>query len=333
MISRSVQKKANSYDPSIIISSGQKGRFLMEKQIVYVLSTNFAGSHLMTLQLGSHSRCASIGELNHFRKKNSVHRAANHTRINSGVIGGSVYGACHQCETDDMCPVFSGIKRQQIRYLYDTIFNNLAAINGDITTVIDSSKKVNWACSFLNPDGYTRKYIHLIRDPRAVVRRWMLSYDAPRKKKMRIKTARRCWRHAWDILTGNEPNVYVWKWLYQNRQIQNFIKSNNLDARVVTYHDLVFKTDEVLAELMNWIGYGYETNQKNYWSFVHHGSVKSLYMQPPANNEKIYDQRWKSFLSDEVQNKILKHRHINLFLERNGLVLDAENGLLKRGCI
>ena len=284
----------------------------MDKQIVYILSTNYAGSHFLALQLGSHRRCASIGELHHFRRKNSPHRA------------------CFMCDSDDVCPVFSGVKDKPVRKFYDAIFSNLAAYDSNISTVIDNSKKVRWARRFLKPDGYTRKYIHLIRDPRALVRRWMMSFDEPTKKKMRIKTARRCWRHGWDILAGDEPNVYIWDWLYENQQITNFIKKNNLDVKIITYHDLVFRTDEVLADLMTWLGYDYEANQKNYWDFVHHSSVKSSYMQPPTDTEKIFDQRWKTFLSKDVKDRISEYSYIHSYLDEQRIVFDRDKGLLGR---
>lgn len=285
------------------------------KQIVYILSTNYAGSHFLTLQLGSHSQCASVGELHHFRRKNTPHRA------------------CYYCPSDEECPIFTGLKGKPVRDFYEIIFHNLAGYDDSVTTVIDNSKKVRWACRFVDKPGYTIKYIHLIRDPRALIRRWMLSFDEPKKKKMRIKTARRCWSHAWDILTGDEPNVYVWDWLYENRQITNFIEKNNLDARIVTYYDLVFNGDRVLSELMDWLGYVYEPGQTEYWDFIHHCDVKKSYMEPPPEGQKIFDQRWKTFLTEDVQKRIFNHPHVKSYLERMGLVLDIEKGLMNRSLL
>ncbi|MEN8127696.1 MAG: hypothetical protein ABFR90_07805, partial [Planctomycetota bacterium] len=116
----------------------------MDKQIVYILSTNYAGSHFLALQLGSHGRCASIGELHHFRRKDTTKRM------------------CHLCESDESCPVFSGIKEQSVENFYKTIFDNLDSYDSAVSTIIDNSKKVRWARRFIKPDGYTRKYIHLI---------------------------------------------------------------------------------------------------------------------------------------------------------------------------
>jgi len=224
--------------------------------------------------------------------------------------------------------VFSGIQSKPVGDFYDIIFGNLAAYDSSISTVIDNSKKIRWARRFVDMPGYTQKYIHLIRDPRALVRRWMLSFDEPTKKKMRFKTARRCWNHAWDILTGDEPNVYIWDWLYENRKIAKFIQEKKLDAQLVTYHDLVFETDSVLSKLMNWMGYEYEPGQKEYWDFVHHCDVKKSYMEPPPEGQKIFDQRWKMFLTEDVQERIFNHPHVKSYLERMGLVLDIEKGLM-----
>lgn len=281
----------------------------MNQQIIYILSTNYAGSHLLALQLGSHSRCASIGELHHFRRKYTRHRA------------------CHACPSDEVCPVFTGLRKQPVRGFYNTIFRNLAALDPAVTTIIDNSKKVRWAQRFVREPVYTKKYIHLIRDPRALIRRWMISFDEPAKKKMRKKTARRCWTHAWNILTGDEPNVYVWDWLYENSQITKFIRNNNLDARLVTYRDLVFKADEVLAGIMKWLDFEYEPAQKEYWKFVHHSSVKTSYMQSPPEREQVFDQRWKTYLTKEVQDRVFNHARIQSYIRSLGLVFDFENGL------
>jgi hypothetical protein len=285
----------------------------MDKQIVYVLSTNYAGSHFLALQLGSHSRCASIGELHHFRR--------NDTR----------FKACFLCEIDDKCPIFTGINQEPISRYYERIFENLAVYDSSISTVIDNSKKVRWASRFVEMPGFTQKYIHIIRDPRALVRRWMLTFDTPSvKRKMRVKTARRCWRNALDILTGDEPNIYIWHWLYQNMQITDFLNRNRLNVRLVTYHDLVFKTDEVLDDLMKWLGYAYEPSQKEYWNFTHHGSVKPQYMKAPENSDKLFDQRWKTFLGEETQSKIFHHPKVNRYLDSLGLAFDPDKGLLGR---
>jgi len=279
------------------------------RQIVYVLATNYSGSHFLTLQMGSHPQCASIGEPHHFRKS-------------------TWQKACHLCESDDICPVFRGVLGLPTTRFYSKIFDNLSEYAPQIETLIDNSKKTRWAKLFLDAHEYEKKYVHLIRDPRALVRRWLINYEDPAmKSKIRLKTARRCWQHAREILGGDEIQVFIWHWLSQNQRITDFLNQNRLDYKLVTYHDLVFDPDEVLSDLMSWLGYDYDPAQKEYWNFTHHSSVKSEYIKPPSSPEKIFDQRWKSFLTQEAQEKILNHPEIRSYIDSLGLLFDPEKGL------
>ena len=282
----------------------------MKRQIVFVLSTNYAGSHFLSLQLGSHSRCASIGELHTLRR-----------------TGRRRMKACWMCEDDERCPQFKGLFGLPLAELFDRLFNNFSEAFPDVKVGIDNSKKPRWAKHFLTLQGFERKYIHLIRDPRALVRRWLLA-DKRRKTGVRRRTARRCWRHAWNILTGSEANIYLWKWLYQNREITRLIRRNALDARIITYRDLVARSAETLTELMNWLGLEYEPSQTEYWRFVHHGTVKRNYLRPPESGRPIPDQRWKDFLDDRAQDLAFRHPAVRAYLSDIQVDFDEREGLL-----
>ena len=177
-----------------------------ERQIIFILSTNYAGSHFLSLQLGSHSECMAIGEFHRFKRTGKRRRQA-----------------CQSCESDEACPLFHGLSDSPLGELYDKLFNNIKKMNSNVHTAIDNSKKTKWATRFVNMPGFRKKYIHLIRDPRALIRRWMLSYDTPEEKtRVRMRMARRCWKNFWNIWKGNEANVYIWKWVYQNQLITDF---------------------------------------------------------------------------------------------------------------
>ncbi len=282
----------------------------MTKQIVYVLSTNYAGSHLLSLQLGSHSKVVSAGELLHRR------------RPGFGDL-------CHRCDSDEVCPVYAGLQGRPVSTFYRRIFENLAAYDEQIETVVDNSKKIRWARRSGRKANFTKKYIHLIRDPRALIRRWTMSFKtAASKKKIRLKTARHCPMHFLDVLRGDETNVYLWYWLFKNRRITNYIKSKRLDARVVTYHDLVASGPQVLSELTQWLGLDYEPGQEQYWNFQHHGTVKTSYMKPPSDERMTLDQRWKSFLDPETQDAVFNNPRIRSYIDQLGIEFDIENGLI-----
>jgi len=280
----------------------------MKKQIVFVLSTNYAGSHFLALQLASNSQCASVGEFLGFRREKSRRRKV-----------------CSICDDDETCPLFKGLSNERLPQLFDDVFANLRQMDPGVRTVIDNSKKIRWAKLHLHlGERYDLRFIHLVRDPRALVRRWFKCYTEPgMKEKVRRIMARRCRRQFLSIRLGSFENAFVHKWAYQNQRILDFIRRHGLDSRLVTYHDLAKDPDTVLAKLMTWLGIPYEPSQKYYWKFTHHGSWKTDYMKMP-DDKRFFDLRWKRDLSIEVQRFITQHPAIPPVLEQTGLRLTDE---------
>lgn len=293
----------------------QNGVRKMPPQVVFLLSTSYGGSHFLALQLGSHSRCISIGEFHHFKYRDHEHPDKR----------------CFACASDEDCPLFRGIAGAPVRQLYQHLFANVRESFPGVDTIIDNSKHPRWSRRFLGTDAFESKFIHLLRDPRALIRRWMLFYDSSRRRRiLRWRMARRCWHHAGNILRGSDVNVYLWLWWYRNKMTTDYIRRNGLNARIVTYSDLVLEPDRVLGELMAWLGHTYEPTQKAYWQHVHHGTVKPQYMQPPPEGQFAFDQRWKEFLGDEAIREALEHTAIQQYLETVGLRLDGERGLTRK---
>jgi hypothetical protein len=73
---------------------------------------------------------------------------------------------------------------------------------------------------------------------------------------------------------------------------------------------------------MNWLELEYEPEQKEYWNFIHHGTIKKRYYRAPKDGEKIFDQRWKEFLDEETQRKVMTHPVILRYLDEIGLHLE-----------
>jgi len=281
----------------------------MQRQVVFILSTNYAGSHFLALQLGSHSRCASIGETHH------VERPAHRRRP-----------LCSHCDDDAGCPIYQGVLEAPVDRVFHKLFENVEACEPAVSTLIDNSKKFDWAAKFIGSPDFSTKFVHLIRDPRALVRRWMLNYDtAAEKRKVRWLTARRCWRNGLSVITGSETNVYLWKWLEQNRRITDFLRRHGLDHRLVTYRDLAADPHWELAALMPWLGLGHEEQQRLYWQFTHHGTVKPQYMKPVKGG--YLDQRWRHDLPESSQREVWSHRAIVEYLAELRIDLDDESGL------
>jgi len=167
--------------------------------------------------------------------------------------------------------------------------------------------------------------IHLIRDPRALIRRWMLTY----KKKdqegaIRFRTARDFLRYAPSILLGKKEEVYLYRWLMQNKEITQFLNQTQVDSRVVTYHDLSKNTEAVLKPLMAWLNLEYESSQLNTKDFKHHGTQKVEGWAKEKRESDSIDLRWKDSLSQAAQNKIVQHKPTQVYLSHLGIRMLAD---------
>ena len=273
----------------------------MKRTIVTILSTNFAGSHYLSLILGSHSHAMHIGEIHHLRRA--------HKREYS----------CSVCADPKQCPLARRVTPETIDRVYDIIFENVS--NPAITTLVDTSKKVAWASRFVGQPGYRMKYIHLIRDPRALVRRWMVTYEtAPKKRSVRWKTARHVPRQFFRILRGPEWKVYLYKWLWQNQEITHFLARHGVDAQVLSYREVALDTEATVAKIERWLGEDFEPSQLEYWNVAHHGTQKESYDWVKQQQTRYFDLRWQSFLSPDLQTDILTHPEVATYLDALGFV-------------
>ncbi len=274
----------------------------MKKKLVFILSSNYSGSHLLSLMLGSHSRAEHLGEL-----KNLVKAS----------------GGCHICEDPEVCQLFHGIRQLPKKELYETLFSRVPE---GVEMLIDASKKPEWFQSFIDDERYDVRLIHLVRDPRALARRWLIRFDEKGiSKRERLKQLRKNPRHFFKILFANILNVVMYKWCRQNREIMEFVESSDKPVKVVTYRSIAIEPDKTLAELCEFLGVEYEPGQKDYWKFPHHGTEKPEYKKGGLNGNKTYfDTRWKAFLSAEQVRLIESHSAVGDLLQRLGLKISAE---------
>ena len=280
----------------------------MKRTIVYILSSNYAGSHYLSLLLGSHSRAIHLGETKRLRD-DRMHERRN---------------VCYICEGKPSCVIFRDIGPHNINDIYDIISGR---IESKTSVLIDTSKNTFWARRFLDNDRYEKKYIHLIRDPRAMVRRWMLTFTTPKKKiNQRIRIVKASPKRTLPALLGSPEQVYVYKWLLRNQEISRFITGNNLDSIVVTYEDLASNTAGEISRLCDWMGLKFEPEQLDFWNFAHHGSQKKDYAN---SRERFFDLRWKEFLRPAVAAKITKFKPVNEYLQSQGLRF-TESGLTRQ---
>ena len=262
------EKDTNSPAPAGVAVGGSR-----RPTILYILSTNYAGSHFLSLLLGSHSKAAHVGELNHLRKARDR-------------------GTCHACGGLEQCSLLGGIDADRIDRLYDTLYSRLP----DTLVLIDNSKRIPWAKRFVHEHRFRRKYVHLIRDPRALARRWTLYYPSmPGRIKQRWQSMRAVPALAPRLALASQMVIYVYRWLAENQRITRFIRDYQLDARLVTYEDLAKNPSGPLRAAMEWLDLEYEPDQLAYWTKRHHGTQKEEYEWIKEKKMQHIDNRWKAF--------------------------------------
>lgn len=267
----------------------------MKKTITYILSTNYAGSTMLALMLGAHSRVLQIGEAKRLRR-------VKHKQL-----------PCALCGHGNICSLFDGITPDKTPQLYDIIFSR-----ADVDVIVDHSKKPFWAKQFLEQrDKYDIKFIHLVRDPRSLVRRWDMKFEGKSKTAQRWKLIRKSTDMLFRAPFCNATEIYMYKWLYQNREISEFLSKYQLDSCILTYRDLVLDTEEQLKRINDFIGIDYEPQEATYWTTLQHGGGK---ISDILQHEGIQlDTRWQDYLPDDMKSAVLGNKLVNQYLEENDI--------------
>jgi len=279
----------------------------MKKKLVFILSSNYSGSHFLSLLLGSHSKAVHLGET-----KNLIKEGVN----------------CYKCGVSNDCHLFEGIQELTTETFYPTLFDRA----GDqINLLIDTSKKTEWAINFINTQSeYDIKIVHLIRDPRALIRRWNNKYTSLLSQlSQRRKVLKAFPKKTLQLIFSSQSNIYLYKWLKQNQKIVDFTKRFSLDTKTITYHDLTLNPEKELSTLMKWLGNTYETTQLKYWEFEHHGTQKRQYEWVKKQQTTSHiDLRWKDALTKKQSKLISSNRDLRSYLEQNKL-FQIEKGITK----
>ncbi|MEN8204451.1 MAG: sulfotransferase [Pseudomonadota bacterium] len=282
----------------------------MRKTVVFILSSNYSGSHFLSLLIGSHSHAMHLGETRRLASSGSRVASKEEPRF------------CFVCGSHQECSLFRGIQEVPLEVIYSHLFMRAKS---DTSVLVDTSKKTAWAQQFENNPDYRILYIHLVRDPRALVRRWSQSYTdftdrLKQRKKQLTKRPALAFAPQWKI--------YTHKWLHQNRKITDFLSTRGRQGYIVSYHDLAASTHSTLAELMQWLGLDFEPGQINYWEHEHHGTQKADYGWINQSNRTFFDLRWQEDIAEEVQQSIATDTDVLAYLDGIGLALH-DNGLTR----
>ncbi len=283
-------------------------------RVIVIVALPHSGSHLLSQLLGSHDQCLSIGELHNYNKHTDTRRTTS-----GNVISGY---------RDDT--LFQDLNRLPVERWHAEILNRARAGNPLVTTLVDNSKRVGWCASLLANPALDVHPVHLIRDPRALMRYWMLSYDSPRKiRRQRIRHARMRPLQALNLLRCPPRELYLRKWLIRNEQATALLRDSGRSANVVSYHDLAVCPDTVLRSLMPRLGLDYQESQLRYGETVHHGTLKRDYQDASASSAIRLDVRWQTDLDANDIRSVTEDARVRTYLESLSLDL-SDNGLAAR---
>lgn len=290
----------------------------MKQTVVFVLSANFSGSHYLSLLVGSHPSAAHLGEVKNLVKASNIGREPDEQI--------EATRQCHVCGENRHCQLFRDIHTVPASRVYQNLFERADA---GIELLVDISKKPGWAAQFLDQDDFECRFVHLLRDPRALVRKWLLYYaTAGQRRWQRQKLMRNQPARLFRLMLAPQWSVYVQKWLQQNRAISEFIAQARQPACILTYRDLVCDTQRTLPALMQWLGLEYRDSQLRYWEHEHHGTRKPGYDRIGQDTERYFDLRWQDDLPRDIQRKIALSPNVLTYLDALDVEL-REDGLTR----
>lgn len=255
---------------------------MMGGTVAFLLCSTRSGSTWLALMLGSNPRAQYLGELNRMFRADPE--------------------GCSLCtERDRWCSIFHDVDRLRPRDVHTAL---LERTGRDV--LVDNSKSLSWARKTLDT-AIEKKYIHLLRDPRAVVYSW--------QRRGRTK--------------GLE------QWIDENYEIRSFLHEHALDHCVVTYNELAEHTDETMMGLCDWLELLYDESQKSYWEVEHHGAGRngataSFLNDYVASDDAYYterrrtsfhDTRWQTELDDATRQSISDDARLQQFLAEFGFTL------------
>jgi hypothetical protein len=280
-------------------------------RVVVLLGTNYSGSHLLSHLLSAHSQCLGVGELHRYQQ----------------LLDGG--GTAPVVSEYNSSPLFAGLDNLPVVQWHATVLQRYAEqsnVAGPV--IIDNSKKIRWVEKIAQAENLDLRLVHLIRDPRALVLRWLNTYDTDKRRRtQRMRVAKRVPGRAHKILAGNWTTVFIYKWLRENRQITDFMAQRRYPHAVVTYHDMVFDTEALLAQLMPRLGLAYEPAQLRFGEGNTLGTTKTAHADAVKQSQIRPDLKWHTQLDSGAAQTVANNKDVGKYLRQLGLQC-GEKGLV-----
>ncbi|MBE9064724.1 sulfotransferase [cf. Phormidesmis sp. LEGE 11477] len=270
------------------------------------MGTAHCGSTLLTLVLGGHSDCLSLGEISNlpdfYRRNKPICSVCEgecslwDQKFSDQDLQALVHGF-----SDRRVHRFIPLKvEKQVRRLLraDSVFNpySLIASKVEESVLIDSTKTVWWLQKRLAAREFNENLspylIHLIRDGRAV----MNSYS--RRKQYQGLTSQQF----------GEQFGTLWKNRVTNEN--NFFDSFSGKKIRLRYEEFATNSEAITQRLCNWLEIEFQPDMLSYWKHQHHtisgnkGTRASVqrYQNDAQSNRNVgikLNQKWQQRLSAE----------------------------------
>jgi hypothetical protein len=280
--------------------------------VVFVLASNYSGSHLLAAALGAHPSCADIGELRNLPK---FTRRSGRNR--SGTE--SDYAAA---------PLFTGLPELPTSAWHLRVLERIRGDAPAVTVLVDNSKRLDWISRLATSDAIEARPVHLLRDPRALARRWRDDFRAEGAAgRIRLREARRNPWSAPSILTGPEMRVYGYRWLRENRAIGDFLDRGFPAAPRLAYEELVADPAATLTALMPRLGLSFDPAQLDYGRAPQLGTRKLAWQEARAESAWRPDLRWREETSDAEREAVESLAPLGALLARFGFEM-RDRGLV-----
>ena len=267
-----------------------------------VLSTNYAGSHLLSPLVSAHPACLGVGELHRY----------------SQLLDGDEKAPVVAEYASN--PLYTGLDELPVANWHAEIGRRVGG-NSPVV-IVDNSKKVKWLNLIRKNPDYEIVLVHLLRDPRALVMRWLNTYtSAASRRTQRLRVARRMPKHSLKIMFGSWETVFVYKWLRENLQIARCLEASGCDFARVTYRDMAFAAERTLQRLMPELGLAFDPVQLRFGESETLGTIKTQHEGTVRRSEIKPDLLWRDQLSASALLDIESNKTLQGYLDSVGLEL------------
>ena len=253
--------------------------------VIFILSGNYAGSHLLARLLGAHPVCADIGELRNLPKFSQ--------RPGSNASGTAA--------AFDKSPLFDGFLERPPEGWHAVLLARIRRQEPDVEVLVDNSKRIDWVDRFVAKPKVEVRCVHLLRDPRALVGRWQRTFDRPARRRIRLREARREWRNGVRILRAPQSEMFAWRWLRENREIHAWLLRHHPRAPRLSYLELLEDPERTLRRLMPALGLDFDAAQLEYGRSPQYGTRKTTWNVPAGAGPPQPDLRWQGELDAQAR--------------------------------